>query len=267
MNQEKEYLTINQLAKACSTSRASILRMEQDGILTPAYINPQNGYRYYDSENIFRVIRINVLQELGITHKEMKIYLDHPDNYGELLHLLQNKFQILEHLIGQLKLLIQQEPHLSISTYRFPSVYCYTRLLKNVTNLSTVRPQLWSTLGLAIKDGYSIDKNTAPFVTVDHQKIIQNNYKNTGYDYEICIPVLPSQKVSDLKHFDTTETISTVIYGGAKDTPLAFEQLLAEMVKRDLTSTGNARIVAAVNSFPGEEIPLEYWALQICFPV
>lgn len=48
----QNYLTINQLAKVCSISRASLLRMEQDGILTPAYVNPDNGYRYYDSGSV-----------------------------------------------------------------------------------------------------------------------------------------------------------------------------------------------------------------------
>ncbi len=103
MNSENRYLTISQLAKVCSTSRASLLRMEQDGLLTPAYTNPENGYRYYDSQNLVRVMRINSLQELGITHQEMKHYFDNPKNYDEMLQVLQHKLTVMEQIISQIK--------------------------------------------------------------------------------------------------------------------------------------------------------------------
>lgn len=74
MNSNSRYLTINQLAKICSTSRAALLRMEEDHILDPVYVNPQNGYRYYDETSVLRVARNLSLQEFGITHKELYNY-------------------------------------------------------------------------------------------------------------------------------------------------------------------------------------------------
>ena len=50
--------SINSLARTCGVSRASILRMEKEGLLEPAYTDPENSYRYYDCKSVAEVIRI-----------------------------------------------------------------------------------------------------------------------------------------------------------------------------------------------------------------
>ena len=50
--------SITSLARTCGVSRATILRMENEGLLEPAYIDPANSYRYYDCKSVAEVIRI-----------------------------------------------------------------------------------------------------------------------------------------------------------------------------------------------------------------
>lgn len=55
-----------------------------------------------------------------------------------------------------------------------------------------------------------------------------------------------------------------LIYGGSSSIKDAFIKLNDEKEKKNLTFEGPARVIAVVNSFPGEDIPLEYWVMRIC---
>lgn len=261
------FLTINQLAKVCSISRASLLRMEADGILEPAYINPNNGYRFYDSANVLRVTRNITLQEFGFTHKELYECYNSSDSYNKLLNKLQSKLAVMEYQIANIKLQLKYNEHLSMNRFLFPDVWCYTHKIQNVTDPSLVRPYIWETFNEVISKGYSIDNNMHPFVQADYQKMANHHYQNDGYDYEVCIPVIPGKERESLKYFAASETLSVILYGGSADMPLAFEKIMTEIKTNNLKTNGQARIIASVNSFPGEEIPLEHWVMQVCAPV
>ena len=61
----KGLFRIAQAANACGLSRSTILRMEESGLLTPAYIEPESGRRYYDNHNIARILQIENLKYMG----------------------------------------------------------------------------------------------------------------------------------------------------------------------------------------------------------
>lgn len=63
---------IGQVARASNLSRATIMRFEEDGLLKPAYINSESGYRYYSCENLARIFSILKLQRIGFTKKQIR---------------------------------------------------------------------------------------------------------------------------------------------------------------------------------------------------
>lgn len=48
--------------------------------------------------------------------------------------------------------------------------------------------------------------------------------------------------------------------------PQLFRFLDVEGAGSNVVYSDDARIIAAVSSYPGEDIPLEYWALRTCIP-
>ena len=70
---ESDYnlFTIRQTAHACNVSRSSLIRMENKGLLTPAYTNAKSGYRYYDNDNINRILQIQKFQWMGFSPEEI----------------------------------------------------------------------------------------------------------------------------------------------------------------------------------------------------
>ena len=91
---EKSHLyTANQLAHACSISRATILRLEADGLLSPVKREGTAEYRYYDCSSVMHVLQILSLQKMGFTRKEIHDYFKVPGDFNSCLAVLQRRQQ------------------------------------------------------------------------------------------------------------------------------------------------------------------------------
>ncbi len=73
-NHIKGLFPITQAADACGLSRSTLMRMEEKGLLTPAYIAPKSKRRYYDNHNISRILQIQQFQSMGFDAEETAAY-------------------------------------------------------------------------------------------------------------------------------------------------------------------------------------------------
>lgn len=71
----KKYLTIGEVSKIKRVSPKSLRYYEKLGILLPAYINKETGYRYYTVEQLLIIDLIHICIELGIPLKNFKNYI------------------------------------------------------------------------------------------------------------------------------------------------------------------------------------------------
>ncbi|RKI28093.1 MerR family transcriptional regulator [bacterium 1xD8-6] len=46
------------------------MRLEERGLLTPARTNAKSGYRYYDNNNIARILQIQKFQWMGFSRRK-----------------------------------------------------------------------------------------------------------------------------------------------------------------------------------------------------
>ncbi len=72
----KNYFTISEFAKLRNININSLRYYEKLGLLKPAYIDENNGYRYYSSEQVSVLNKIILCIQLGIPLKEMVQFLD-----------------------------------------------------------------------------------------------------------------------------------------------------------------------------------------------
>ena len=63
-------LSIGELAKIRNVNVQSLRYYEKLGILIPAYVNPESGYRYYSLEQIMILDTIILCVDLGIPLKD-----------------------------------------------------------------------------------------------------------------------------------------------------------------------------------------------------
>ncbi len=76
----KNYFTISEFAKLRDININSLRYYEKLGILKPAYIDENNGYRYYSPEQVSVLNKIILCIQLGIPLKEMIGFLDEDGN-------------------------------------------------------------------------------------------------------------------------------------------------------------------------------------------
>ena len=124
---------IAQAANACGLSRSTILRMEESGLLTPAYIEPESGRRYYDNHNIARILQIENLKYMGFDKEEILSYFLHSGEATDLLTILEKKLALLQRSVEEMRLRAGDSPHLSVDIIDLPEFVCCTRTHQGLT--------------------------------------------------------------------------------------------------------------------------------------
>jgi len=76
----KNYFTISEFAKLRDININSLRYYEKLGLLKPAIIDENNGYRYYSAEQVSLLNKIILCIQLGIPLKDMVAFLDEDGN-------------------------------------------------------------------------------------------------------------------------------------------------------------------------------------------
>lgn len=96
-------LTIGQMAQINHTTVSTLRLYERMGLLVPATINPENGYRYYNMEQSAVFQTIHICTVLGLSLKEIQ-ELTATSNYGLCEKLYHEKLEQIKAQIQQLSL-------------------------------------------------------------------------------------------------------------------------------------------------------------------
>ncbi|BAB07215.1 MerR family transcriptional regulator [Halalkalibacterium halodurans] len=98
----KNQFPIGEMAKLHNTSIKTLRYYDEIGLLKPDYIDPNNGYRYYSTEQFEHLNTIHYLKELGFSLKEIKKHLEDRDIDG-FLTLLEKQKELTEAKIKELE--------------------------------------------------------------------------------------------------------------------------------------------------------------------
>ena len=85
----KKLFQITEAAHACGLSRSTLMRMEEKGMLTPAFIAPNSGRRYYDNHNVARILQIEKFKAMGLDPEELSEYFIRGGDVSDLLAVLE----------------------------------------------------------------------------------------------------------------------------------------------------------------------------------
>ncbi|OPJ65269.1 MerR family transcriptional regulator [Clostridium oryzae] len=121
----EKFFTTGEFAKMCNVEKHVLFHYDNIGLFKPAIIN-KNGYRYYSYDQYFTFCVILNLKSLGMSLKDIKIYLEHR-NSSIFLKLLEEKstqvaeeikrFQDIQKTIDTMKLLTTEAMNSSNNIY------------------------------------------------------------------------------------------------------------------------------------------------------
>lgn len=92
---------IGEFSKIAQVSGRQLRHYDQLGLLKPAHIDPESGYRYYTAKQLPRLNRILALKELGLTLEQIARYLNEEVSVDELRGMLELKRSQIEQTLQE----------------------------------------------------------------------------------------------------------------------------------------------------------------------
>lgn len=154
---ENNWLSIGSIARSFGVSENCIRRIEAAGLLNPAYISEKSGYRYYDSSDIAQISTVLTLRSFGFSNKDIRIFLQNPDDLSVLFHKLQDMQQTITNLLRQMNRRLKTDEPYKCDIINFGEAYCYTKEVLIVPHLNTFSGTTSEVLFEAIKNKLPID--------------------------------------------------------------------------------------------------------------
>ncbi|MCX4328716.1 MAG: MerR family transcriptional regulator [Lachnospiraceae bacterium] len=102
MDKRSKLLTIGEFARLHGINKKTLMWYDETGLFPPAYINPGNGYRYYNYHQSPLLETILLLRELDVSINEIKTFMQNR-SAENLKCLLYEKMQELGHKIKHLQ--------------------------------------------------------------------------------------------------------------------------------------------------------------------
>lgn len=97
----QEFFTTSEFAKLCGVTKHTLFHYDQVGILKPDHVG-DNGYRYYRANQFYTFDIISVLQETGMSLREIQAYMENREQ-ETYLRLLDERRAALDKKIRQLE--------------------------------------------------------------------------------------------------------------------------------------------------------------------
>ena len=100
----KDMFTAGELAKYQNISKQTLLFYDKIGLFKPAYIDENNGYRYYSARQLEYLDAILIMKKIGFSLDEIK---NHMKNYNmeKSLAFLKEQLNVIDERINELSML------------------------------------------------------------------------------------------------------------------------------------------------------------------
>lgn len=99
-----DFISIGQMSKINNVSIQALRHYEKLGILSPSYINPNTGYRYYSIEDFVKIGLIKQCKSLGLSLDEIKEVIYNYTSLDSIYKILENQKFLLSNKIKEFEL-------------------------------------------------------------------------------------------------------------------------------------------------------------------
>lgn len=265
MADKHSLFTISQAARACGVSRSTLMRMEEKGLLKPAYINPESKRRYYDPYNISRALHVLKFQEMGFSRNEIAAYFSSRGDAIPLLLSLENRIRYLQQLIDEFQIRSLSKPNLSVEVTTLPEVVCCVQKSTALTPEEKTA-ETYNFYHKCVSKGYVLTAEPL-FAVNERTDYLKGTLSSEPHPYYACVPVDPKHAPRTAKRFSACKALSVFYYGDYNVLNHAWLKLGEEVHKRGLTPIDFPRGIAIVAPYTGREIDLKRYCGRVAVPI
>ena len=105
----ENYLNITQLARLRNATTETLRHYDRIGLLKPAYVDPDTGYRYYSTEQVEVFDTIMDLRDMGLPLKEIQEFMNHRNVENSYEILSKKADELRQEIAEKQKMLLQIE--------------------------------------------------------------------------------------------------------------------------------------------------------------
>ena len=261
----KKLFQISEAARACGVSRSTLMRLEEKGLLTPAYIAPESGRRYYDNHNVARILQIEKFKTMGLSAEEIEDYFACGGEVSEALAVLENRLRDLQRSVEELRLRATEELSLSVQVMDLPAVTCLMRQCTGHT-IAEKYADMYDFYSECIRRGCVLSDE--PLFTISEKTDYLEGYiSDQPYPYTVCVPVRPKNAPADAVVLPECRALSVLYNGDYSGIDEAWLTLGREVKACNLTPAGFPRVLGIVAPYTGREIETRRYCSRLVLPV
>ena len=247
---KKELFTIAQAANACSISRSTLLRMEDEGLLTPT-VHEEGKYRYYSTDDIMQAMQIYSMHRMGLTRKEIRPLIDTPEEIEGVIAQLETLRDNLDSAITELRKRTLQDSSSVTEILQLPQTLCYIKTYDIAAGESDLGDYLRDTIAEAVRAGCRLNWDRRPFLRAYRPDLAEGVFRQGFYTYHVCVPVHNPQKaITGIEPVQPRHILSVTWHGRVTDLPNRALTLAADARSRGLKPTGWFHLIQLILNVP-----------------
>lgn len=127
----KDLFSIGELSKHQNISRQTLIFYDKIGLFHPAYVDPENGYRYYSSKQLDDLDTICIMKKIGFSLDEIKTHMK-SYTLDTSVAALRKQLTIIERRLQELQLIKSRVEHRCLQLEQSASV-CSSVSVENVS--------------------------------------------------------------------------------------------------------------------------------------
>jgi len=262
----KNLFTISQAAKCCSVSRATILRLEEKGLLTPVLIDQKTGYRYYDNHNITKILQIKRFLHMDMSYDDIALYYNSDGTSAEILKKTEERLFAMKRIYEEMKLRIDKKEHLSFEMVHLPEYVCYTREYTGTTTDDRYR-DMYNLFHEVVEKGYKPLPSEPLFVINKRTDFIEDKFLDVGCNFVCCIPLEPDSAPKEATVYPSCTAFSCLYYGNYNHVPRVYNEFGRKIRELGIKPISYPRTLGIVAPYTGRKIQAENYVSRLAVPV
>lgn len=265
---EKLY-SVREAAAICGCSRANLLKLEALDFLAPREIRADSRYRYYDTDNIMKIERYQMLRELGMSQRDILAYYDGSLARDALIGKLRTQLDWLRRCVDELELHFSPRDSVAFGPIRLPETTCYT-FPCGIRNIQERGPLLRRGIGEMLAAGFRPFPMNFLFSVAPG---LDGVYAGTGaepFTATACLSVWPEPipDPSKVARVGGCPAFSMTYHGNDGEIiRRSGALLLEEMARRGLEPAGPLYSMGVVGPYYGEEVDPEDYVFRFAIPI
>ncbi len=231
----KRFFSIGELSRLQNISRQTLIFYDKTGLFRPAYIDPDNGYRYYSSNQLDYLDTICIMKRIGFSLGEIKAHMK-SYTIDDSIVALRKQLSIIDRQIKELQMIkkrvenrcLQMEHSVSIrdcsdivSVEEVSSRYI---LLQEVA-----APYTLEMLSIATKECFArAFREQLPVffqsgAIVPYERILQGRYTEASFAF---LPIEKADNIGGIEELPKGRSVFTYHIGDYHSIYRAYERIL-----------------------------------------